>query len=204
MEFKWIGLILFAVAYIAGKVGYALGKDKKAESDYDKMNREVDDAVNKENNLPVNLLKRTLEELGCQYEVNDEADKVTISFKYQGEEFVVGVSDDKAIIWISDFSWSGMELNNQDVERLKSAINEANSLGAITTFYTVDNEKGYLVLHSHRVVYFTYHIPDCKEYLKAHLDMFFQSHQHVREVFDKICAGVPPKIERVRVKGFSE
>lgn len=85
MEFKWIGLILFAVAYIAGKVGYALGKDKKAESDYDKMNREVDDAVNKENNLPVNLLKRTLEELGCQYEVNDEADKVTISFKYQGE-----------------------------------------------------------------------------------------------------------------------
>ena len=29
MEFKWIGLILFAVAYIAGKVGFALGKEKK-------------------------------------------------------------------------------------------------------------------------------------------------------------------------------
>ncbi len=193
MEFKWIGLILFAVAYIAGKVGYALGKDKKKETDYDKMNREVDDAVSQEYNLPVNLLKKTLEEVGCQYEVNDETDKVTIRFKYQGEEFVVGVRDDKAVIGISDFAWSWLEQDDQDVERLKLAINEANRLGPITTFYTIDRENGYLVLHSHRAVYFTSHIPDCKAYLEANLNMFFHSHQNVREAFDKICASALPK-----------
>ena len=203
MEFKWIGLILFAVAYIAGKVGFALGKEKKTESDYDKMNREVDDAVNQENNLPVNLLKKTLEELGCQYEVDDKTDEVAIGFKYQGEKFAVSVRDDRAVIWIFDFAWSVMELDDKDIERLKLAINEANSLEAITTYYTIDRENEYLVLHSHRAVYFTCNIPDSKTYLESNLDMFFRSHQNVKEVFDKIGASVLQKSERVRVKGFS-
>lgn len=49
MEFEivTICIVLVFVAYIAGRVGYAIGNDKKEESDYDKMNDAVDDALKK-------------------------------------------------------------------------------------------------------------------------------------------------------------
>lgn len=74
MEFEivTICIVLVFVAYIAGRVGYAIGNDKKEESDYNKMNDAVDDALKKEDNQTRNLLIKTLEDIGCQHETDKD------------------------------------------------------------------------------------------------------------------------------------
>lgn len=63
--------ILVFIAYIAGRVGYAIENDKKEKSDYDKMNESVNAAINEEDNQTRNLLIKTLEDIGCQPEIDD-------------------------------------------------------------------------------------------------------------------------------------
>lgn len=191
-------LIAFT-AYIIGRVGYGLKKDKQEKSDYDMMNESINDAINEEDNKTRNLMIRTLEDIGCQPEINDNND---IVFKYQGEEFKILANNDSLIIWIYNVAWTGIETSNTNADFLKQAVNKANEDSAITNLYTINEEKGFIVAHCQTATYFAYNIPDCREYLKSILDTFFFAHQRVEDEFTNL-AKVQEQKERVVVKGFS-
>lgn len=191
-------IALVVVAYIAGRVGYAIENDKTEKSDYEKMNESINAAINEENNQTRNLLIKTLEDIGCQYEINDNND---IAFKYQGEEFKIEASNDSRIIWIYNVSWTGIETNDTDADCLKQAINKANENSAITNLYTTSKEKGIIAVHCQMATYFAYNIPNYRGYLKSILDTFFFVHQRVRDEFESLRKNQKQE-ERIEIKGF--
>ena len=191
-------IVLVFAAYIAGRVGFAIENDKEEKSDYDKMNDSISDAINEEDNQTRNLLIKTLEDIGCQPEIDNDN---SIIFKYQGEEFNVNASNDSPIIWIYNVAWTGIETNDTDADFLKQAINKANENSAITNLYTINDEKGFIAAHCQMVTYFAYNIPNYKGYLKSILDGFFFAHQQVRNEFENLAKNQEQK-ERVEIKGF--
>lgn len=52
--------ILICAAYIAGRVGFAIEKDKEKKSDYDRMEDAVNKAINEEDRKTRNLLAKAL------------------------------------------------------------------------------------------------------------------------------------------------
>ena len=192
-------IVLVFAAYIAGRVGFAIENDKKEKSDYDKMNDSISDAINEEDNQTRNLLIKTLEDFGCQPEIDNNDEDIV--FKYQGEKFLTNASNDSPIIWIYDFAWAQFNLNDPDAELLKQAINKANQSSPITSLYTTNEEKGYMVVHCQIMIYFAYNIPNYREYLKSILDGFFFAHQQVRNEFENLAKNQEQK-ERVEIKGF--
>lgn len=191
-------LMLVIAAYIAGRLGYGIASDRKKESDYDKMNEAIKAAMSEEDNQTRNLLIKTLEDIGCQPEIDNDN---SIIFKYQGEEFKISASNDNHIIWIYNVAWTGIETNDTDADFLKQAINKANENSAITNLYTINNEKGFIAAHCQMVTYFAYNIPNYKGYLKSILDGFFFAHQQVRNEFENLAKNQEQK-ERVEIKGF--
>lgn len=191
-------LVLVVAAYIAGRVGFAIENDRKKESDYDKMNEAIKAAMSEEDNQTRNLLIKTLEDIGCQPEIDNDN---SIIFKYQGEEFKIDASNDNSIIWIYNVAWTGIETNDIDADFLKQAINKANENSAITNLYTINEEKGFIAAHCQIMIYFAYNIPNYKEYLKSILDGFFMAHQQVRFEFAKLSK-IQEQKEKVEIKGF--
>ncbi len=189
-------VILIFAAYIAGRVGYAIEKDKKEKSDYEKMNESINHAINDEDNQPRNLLIKTLKEMGCQPEIDDNND---IIVKYQGEVFSIDASNDNNFIWIYDIGWKAIETSNTDADFLKQAINKVNQSSAIMNLYTEGN--GYIMAHCKMAIYFAYNIPNYREYLKYILDVFFLTHQQVIDEFASLTKIQKTK-ERVEIKGF--
>ena len=188
--------VIAIVAYIAGRVGYAIENDKEEKSDYKKMNDSINEAINEEDKQTRNLLINTLEEIGCQPEIDNDNN---IIFKYQGEEFKIDASNDKCSIWIYDLAWMGIATSDTNADFLKQAINKVNQNSAVTNLYT--EYKGYIVAHCKIVTYFTYNIPDYKGFFKAVLDAFFTTHQQVRDEFMDLTKNQEQK-ERVEIKGF--
>lgn len=189
-----IGLVLVVVAYKIGKAGYIAENSMTEMFEYEKMN----ESINKEENKTRNLLIRTLEDIGCQPEI-DGYDSIV--FKYQGEEFRINADDDSPIIWIYDISWATLDINDPNADFLKQAINKANENSAITNLYTANEEQGFISLHCQIVAYFAHHIPNCNEYLKSYLDSFFMAHKHVRDEFENLRK-IQEQKERVEIKGF--
>lgn len=197
----WIvlGIILIVAAYFFGRVGYAIENDGSSESDYEKMNETVHNAIRQEENQTRNLVIKTLTDIGCQYEINDEN---YIYFKYQGEEFKIDASNDSHIIWIYNVAWGGISTNDSDADYLKQAINKVNENSAITNLYTINEEKGFISTHCKMVTYFACYIPNYKEFLKSILDGCFIAQQQVRDEFANLCKSQEEKKERIRIKGF--
>lgn len=193
-------IVLVCAAYIIGRVGYAIENDKNEKSDYEKMNESINDAINKEDNQTRNLLIRTLENIGCQYETDDNNN---IVFKYQGEEFKIDASNDQPYIWIFDIAWGGVDINDPNADLLKQAINKANGNCAFTSLYTINEEKGYIAMHCQTMIYFAYNIPNYNVYLKSVLDGFFMAHQQVRDEFTNL-KNIQEQNERIEIKGFRQ
>ena len=191
-------LVLVIAAYIAGRVGYGIAIDRKKESDYDKMNEAIKAAMNEEDNQTRNLLIRTLEDIGCQHGTDEDG---SIIFKYQGEEFEINASNDNAFIWIYNVAWTGIETSDTNADFLKQAVNKANEHSAITNLYTINEEKGFVVVHCQIATYFAYNIPNYRGYLKSILDSFFFAHQQVRDEFSNL-AKIQEQKERIEIKGF--
>ena len=80
----------------------------------------VDMAIDAEDNKTRNLVIKTLKEIGCQPEVNDEDD---ICFKYQGEDFFIDA--DNRVPFITLWKIFGVPLTI-DVNIMKEAINQTN------------------------------------------------------------------------------
>lgn len=178
-------IILFFIVclYIVGKVGYAIGRDKRAKSDYEEADEAINAALDEEDKKPRNLLMKTLEEIGCQYSVDKDD---VICFKYQGEAFEVYANNDIPYIRVYDYAWTGIKMDDPDADLLKQAVNEANCHCFITTHYTMSEETNNIVLHCCTMILFTHDLSGRKKYLEAVLSAFFTAHDAVKEAFDKL------------------
>lgn len=193
-----ICIVLIFAAYMVGRVGYAIEKDKKEKSDYDKMNDSINDAINEEDNQTRNLLIKTLEDIGCQPEIDNDN---SIIFKYQGEAFKVNASNDSHIILIYDIAWGQLSLNDPNAELFKQAVNKANEYTPIINLYTIDQEQELITVHCRMALYFSRSIERHHDYLKSILDAFFLAHQCVKDELSKLSNGHEQK-ERIEIKGF--
>lgn len=195
-------VILAIGAYMVGKMGFTIIDSMSKMSDCDTMNKSINEEINEENNQTWELLKRTLEHIGCgcQYEIDDNSCFIV---KYLGEEFKIDVNNDKCLIWIYNFSWVGININDAGSDYLKQAINKANENSAITNLYTTNEEKGIIAAHCQMVAYFAFSIPNYRGYLKSILDSFYYAHQRVRDEFENLCKNQEQK-ERIEIKGFRQ
>lgn len=171
---------------------WAKRNTKKEELNY------KDNAMNEEDYQTRNLLIKTLKDIGCQYETDENNG---IIFKYQGEEFKIDASNDNPTIWIYNVAWTGIEINNAAADFLKQAVNKANEYSAITNLYTTNEEKGFIAAHCQMAAYFAYNIPNYREYLKSILDGFFFAHQRVRDEFTSLTK-IQEQKESIEIKGF--
>mgnify|MGYP003571264603 CR=1 FL=1 len=131
------------------------------------------------------LFLKTLTEIGCQYTIDDDDNR--IYFSYQGENFVVDAADEKTYICIWDMFWGSVELYDIDeLSRLKKAINGANLNFGLTTVYTVNEEGSTVDVHCRSVVLFIPQIPQPDNYLRTELNEFFHVHRFVENELAKL------------------
>ena len=124
------------------------------------------------------LFMETLTKIGCQYEVNSEDN--SISFGYQGENFVASASNEGWYVRIWDTFWGHVELYDVDgFSRLRKAINYANLNCATMTIYTIDEEGKTVDVHCKSTFPFMSQMPDLENYLRGELNDFFNAHRLV-------------------------
>lgn len=197
-----LGIILIVAAYFFGRIGYSFNDEDQGQSDYAKMNEAVDTAIDAEDNKTRNLLIKTLKDIGCQPET-DNNDR--IHFKYQGEAFQIAADNEHLFIVIWDVWWGIIEMDDSDIPMLKEAVNQTNLEIDVTVLYSIDEEQKILGIHSKHYLPFTRKLPAIEEYLRANLDLFFVAHQVLKSKIHTLHEEQiqqDPK-ERVIIKGFN-
>ena len=124
------------------------------------------------------LFLETLTKIGCQYRLGeDEDDKDSIYFGYQGESFVARIYDDCKFVQIWDTYWLQVELYDIDeFSRLRKAINTSNLNCSVTTVFTIDEAGKHVDVHCKTTMVFTPEIPEIESYLRVILNGFFEAH----------------------------
>lgn len=131
------------------------------------------------------LFIRTLRNIGCQYEKEEDGDR--IFFAYQGENFVADVRNGASYIQIWDTHWGHVELYDIDeFTRLKKAVNGSNLNNSVTTIYTIDEDGKNVDVHCKSVILFIPQIPNLEDYLRLELNEFFRAHQYVGNEMAKL------------------
>ena len=120
----------------------------------------------------------TLKKLGCQYEIDEEDDR--IQFAFQGEHFVADATNEGCYVHLWDIFWEQVELYDIDeFTRLRKAINTSNIDCATTTVYSINEAGSSVDVHSKKSILFLPQIPQVENYLRSELSDFFRAHQIV-------------------------
>lgn len=123
------------------------------------------------------LVKKCLKELGCQCKIDEEGD---LDFYFQGENFVIMLRAEHHYIDILDYCWKKVSLDDkEEVERLKHAINYANSNCSVITSYFIDKETRAIGVYGRTSILYRPAITNLKEYLDIRLNNFFFAHDLV-------------------------
>ena len=117
---------------------------------------------------------RILGELNCHYDIDDDGD---IVFQLQDEEFFITADDEGPFIDIWEYNWMQVSLNDIDrVSQLRSAINEVNFDGSISTTFFVSEDKHEIQVNCGTNILFGPYVPNRKGYLEYILKRFFDTH----------------------------
>ena len=120
------------------------------------------------------VLKRCLEEMGCPYKEDEDGD---LEIWFQGTQFLLILSPDNHYIEIMDYCWIKADLDDtEEVDRLKQAINKANTDGDITTVYFIDEKYNAMGAYCTTNILYRPMILDIKKYLEIRLSNFFLAH----------------------------
>lgn len=159
----------------------------------------VDMAIDAEDNKTRNLVIRTLREIGCQPEVDDD-----ICFKYQGEEFFIDADNNYQFVTLWDTWWLCVDLDNANVENLKEAINLNNINTIVSTVYSIDEDNNQMGIHCKAIIVFTPSITNRGNYLKTILNDCFKAHDLLKERFIRLnFKQEKHEAKRVVIKGFN-
>jgi|GEM_PF-3297550 putative transmembrane protein len=138
------------------------------------------------------LLLKTLKELGCQPE--DEEERIYL--KYQGVNFSI-IQNHKFIrIW--DLPYSETNLLDINLPIIVEAMGKANSGFGPTVVMTEADEKGYRHLASRMDILFIPEIPNPKNYLTLIFDSFFKTRDVLKREISELIN--PPANERTKQK----
>lgn len=141
------------------------------------------------------LVKKCLKELGCQYKIDEEGD---LDFYFQGENFAIMVREDHHYIDIMDYCWKKISLDDtEEVERLKHAINYANSNSSVTTTYFIDEETREIGVYGRTSILYRPTITNLKDYLSIRLHNFFLAHDLVN--IDMLLADEREKLKQPEI-----
>ena len=114
---------------------------------------------------------KCLEELGCKCEEGEDGE---IEFKFQGKDFFIELDEGHHYIDINQYCWKRVPLDNvEEVERLKHAVNYANSRSSVTTVYFIDDEGKYIKIYCTTSILYRPMISNLKEHLDIRLNNFF-------------------------------
>ena len=121
------------------------------------------------------ILMKCLKELGCSCELDEDGE---IDFYFQGELFNISLGEGHHYIEILDYCWKKVSLDDtEEVERLKHAVNYANSSSNVTTVYLTDDE--YIRVYCKTSILYRPMISNIKDYLDTRLHNFFLAHDLV-------------------------
>lgn len=140
---------------------------------------------------------RCLTELGCQPEIHKDG---SVGVSYQGENFHLEFGGRYARIW--DPMWAGIKGDDPDLPKIKEAVNATNFNFGPTVVMTAPDEDGDIGLHSRRDIMLHPSCPDNVPFIKAVLDSFFDTKEHVRRHFQQINSQQQEKKPR-RPVGFT-
>ena len=131
------------------------------------------------------LFLETLTKIGCQYEIDPEDG--TISFGYQGENFVANATNEGWYVRVWDTFWGHVELYDiNEFSRLRKAVNHANLNCATMTVYTINEEKMTVDVHGKSAFPFIPQMPNLEDYLRSELSDFFIAHRAVGNEMAKL------------------
>lgn len=126
--------------------------------------------------LSRNLLKRTLTNIGCQYEEDPERPD-WLHFAYQGEHFIAYASNTCPFVDLGDFSWASANMEDIDkIARVRKAINNTNWQSDVPVLYSINKTENTMDVHCKKRILFISQIPDIEGYLRSELDRFFKAH----------------------------
>lgn len=156
-------------------------------TDDDKTDYSTDWRTNNKNTLmetpkgTKDLFLETLTKIGCQYKLGeDEDDKDSIYFVFQGENFVARIYDNGKFVHIWDTYWLQVELYDIDeFSRLRKAINTSNLNCTITTIFTIDEAAKHVDVHCKTTTVFIPEMPEIEDYMRVILGGFFEAHRYV-------------------------
>ncbi len=141
---------------------------------------------------------KCLTELGCQPEIHKDG---SVGVSYQGENFHLEFGGRYARIW--DPMWAGIKGNDPDLPKIKEAINATNFNFGPAVVTTAPEEDGDIGLHSRRDIMLHPSCPDNVLYIKAVLDSFFDTKEHVRKHFQQIESQQQQEKKSRRPVGFT-
>lgn len=171
---------------------------KKLESIERMTKDELDEISTKE------LVTSVLKKIGCQPKENEEGN---IAFKYQGDDFYIAAEEENRFIMIWNPWWGSISANNEALPYLKEIINIVNINSLVTTVTMVDEEdENSIGIHSRCHTYFTPNEGELEEHLKMLLDMFFDTHNAIKDNLNQLGAAASDAAvqkERVKIKGFA-
>lgn len=124
-----------------------------------------------------------LREIGCQPEIKNDG---TIFVSYQGEKFVMVFGERSARVW--DPGWAAIAFDDPDLPEIREAVNANNFSFGPTVVVTPPDEEGIVLLHSYRDIMLHPSCPENDQYIRAVLDSFFDTVEHVRRNFKQISA----------------
>ena len=117
------------------------------------------------------MVRECLEELGCKCSDGEDGE---IEFMFQGRDFYVELEEGHHYIDINQYCWKRVLLENvEEVERLKHAVNYANTRSSITTVYFIDDEEKYIKIYYKTCILYRPMISNLKDHLEIRLNNFF-------------------------------
>lgn len=170
---------------------------KADEADCSTESMDIHDTSSKVESTTSGIFTEAVEKIGCQPGTNPDG---TISFSYQGENFRVEIGGRYARIW--DPMWAGVKQDDPELPHILKAINEANFQFGPTVVTSAPDENGVIGLHSHRQIMLHPSCPENDLYVKAVLDSFFETKEHVRGEFHRLKVEQYQKTTNRRPVGF--
>lgn len=180
--------ILFGLPYVIGMV---MGIWYNMKNAGQKVTSKVDVEAKE-------IAIKCLTELGCQPEIHKDG---SVGVSYQGENFHLEFGGRYARIW--DPMWAGIKEDDPDLPKIKEAINATNFNFGPTVVTTAPDEEGDIGLHSRRDIMLHPSCPDNVLYIKAVLDSFFDTKEHVRKHFQQIESQQQQEKKSRRPVGFT-
>lgn len=193
-----IALALWPIVFLISRILHE--RNKLAKPSGDTASSETEEET--EEMTTSALVMSILQQLGCQPEVNEENH---ISFKYQGDDFLVAAEDGLRLIIVWNPWWASISIDNQALPYLKEIINAVNMNSLVTTVYALDEDEKTLGIHSKCHMLFAPEEEEPEKSITDLLDSFFTTHNTIKENLKQLGNGMPDmeKKERVRIKGFA-